>query len=73
MKVGIGWKDKGEAKMRWRRACRQDDVLFGNEVALNVAPDERTQLLDDGAVGGALSKMEVLKKMNEMWYLSRRK
>lgn len=38
----------------------QDGVLFGNEVALEVALVERNGPFDDGAVGGALSKMEVL-------------
>jgi hypothetical protein len=61
----MGWKDKGEAKMRRGRACRQDEVFFGNEVALNVALDERTRLFDDGAVGEALSKMEVLPGTSE--------
>jgi hypothetical protein len=51
--------------MRRGRACRQDEVFLGNEVALNVALDERTRLLDDGAVGEALSKMEVLAEMSE--------
>ncbi len=45
-------------------AWRQDKALFGNEVALAFALDERNRPSDDGAVGLDLSKIEVLKEMN---------
>ncbi len=67
------WEDEGEPRIRGGKACRQDDLLFGNEVATEVALDGSNRPSDDGAVGGFLSKIEVLKEKRKSVYLSRRK